>query len=147
MATARFDALWVHDGVLDARDYKTGQVWSDRVADDAQARLQAWVLAPLAEQLGLRVRIVFEHLAAEVLDDPEPFEPDAEDLAAIAEELRHEVESIRAEATFAGVADTEVCRRCRYRSICPDSAVEGVPMWPVVEPEPGGDDPACPSLG
>ncbi len=35
MATARFDALWVYDGVLDARDYKTGQVWSDRVADDA----------------------------------------------------------------------------------------------------------------
>jgi PD-(D/E)XK nuclease superfamily len=142
MATARFDALWVHDGVLDARDYKTGQVWSDRVADDAQARLQAWVLAPLAEQLGLRVRIVFEHLAAEVLEDPEPFEPDAEDLASIAEELRHQVESIRAQTTFAGVADTEVCRRCRYRSICPDSAVEGVPMWPVVEPEPGGDDPA-----
>ena len=31
MATARLDALWVHDGVLDARDYKTGRVWTDRV--------------------------------------------------------------------------------------------------------------------
>jgi PD-(D/E)XK nuclease superfamily len=135
MATARFDALWVHDGVLDARDYKTGQVWSDRVADDAQARLQAWVLAPVADALGLRLRIVFEHLAAEVVDDPEPFEPDADDLVAIGEELRHEVETIRAETTFAGVADPDVCHRCRYRSICPDSAVVGVPMWPVVEAE------------
>ena len=135
MATARLDALWVHDGVLDARDYKTGQVWSERVADDAQARLQAWVLAPLAEQLGLRLRITFEHLAAEVIDDPEPFEPDPDDLVAIGEELRHEVEAIRAEATFAGVGDPDVCHRCRYRSICPDSAVQGVPMWPVVEEE------------
>jgi len=24
MATARIDAIWVHDGILDARDYKTG---------------------------------------------------------------------------------------------------------------------------
>jgi hypothetical protein len=120
MATARFDALWAHDGILDARDYKTGQVWSERVAEDAQARLQAWVLAPLAEQLGLRMRIAFEHLAAEVVD-----------------------ESIRAEATFAGVGDPDVCHRCRYRSICPDSAVAGVPMWPVVEAE----DLAEPSLG
>jgi PD-(D/E)XK nuclease superfamily len=143
MATARFDALWAHDGVLDARDYKTGQVWSDRVAEDAQARLQAWVLAPLAGQLGLTLRIAFEHLAAEVVDDPEPFEPDAEDLVAIGEELRHEVEAIRREATFAGVADPDVCHRCRYRSICPDSAAPGVAMWPVVEAE----DPAEPSLG
>lgn len=135
MATARFDALWVHDGVLDARDYKTGQVWSDRVADDKQARLQAWVLAPLADARGLTLRITFEHLAAEVLDDPEPFEPDADDLRAIEEELRLEVAAIRETTEFAGAADTEVCRRCRYRSICPDSTVPGVPVWPTVEPE------------
>ena len=83
------------------------------------------MLAPLAEQLGLRLRIAFEHLAAEVVDDPEPFEPDADDLVAIGEELRHEVEAIRAEATFAGVGDPDVCHRCRYRSICPDSAAAG----------------------
>jgi len=135
MATARFDALWAHDGVLDARDYKTGQVWSDRVADDKQARLQAWVLAPLAEARGLTLRISFEHLAAEVVDDPEPFEPDADDLRAIAEELRLEVAAIRETTEFAGVADTEVCRRCRYRSICPDSTAPGVPVWPTVESE------------
>ena len=125
MATARFDALWAHDGVLDAHDYKTGQVWSDRVADDRQARLQAWVLAPLAEARGLTLRISFEHLAAEVLDDPEPFEPDADDLCAIEEELRLEVAAIRETTEFAGVADSEVCRRCRYRSICPDSPCRG----------------------
>jgi PD-(D/E)XK nuclease superfamily len=132
MASARIDALWRHDGYLAAHDYKTGQRWTDRVADDDQARLQAWVLEPLADALGLRVRVVFEHLAAEVLDDPEPFEPDDDDLAAIGDGLRRTVEAIRAETTFAGVADAEVCGRCRYRSICPDSAVEGAAMWPSV---------------
>jgi len=138
MATARIDALWVHDGVLDARDYKTGRVWSDRVADDAQGRFQAWVLAPLAEQLDLVLRIAFEHLATEVLDDPEPFEPDADDLLEIEHELRAEVVAIRSEEEFAGVADADVCHRCRYRSICPDSAVVGVPIWPLVEAEDDG---------
>jgi hypothetical protein len=135
MATARLDALWVHDGLLDARDYKTGQVWSDRVADDAQARLQAWVLAPLAEVHGLQLRVAFEHLNAEVVDDPEPFIPDADDLLAIETELRREVTEIRSEVAFAGVADPDVCHRCSYRSICPDSAVAGVPIWPVVDTE------------
>ena len=46
---------------------------------------------------GLRLRIAFEHLAAEVVDDPEPFEPDADDLLAIEEELRLEVAEIRTE--------------------------------------------------
>jgi hypothetical protein len=132
MAAARIDALWRHDGYLAAHDYKTGQRWTDRVADDDQARLQAWVLEPLADALGLRVRVVFEHLAAEVLDDPEPFEPDDDDLAAIGEELRRTVEAIKAETAFAGIADAEVCGRCRYRSICPDSTVEGAAMWPSV---------------
>jgi hypothetical protein len=137
MATARIDALWRHDGYLAAHDYKTGQRWSDRVADDAQARLQAWVLAPLAAELGLRIRVVFEHLSAEVVDDPEPFEPDDDDLAAIEEELRRAVETIRSETAFAGVADAEVCGRCRYRSICPDSAVLAESSWPKVVVENG----------
>ena len=29
MATARIDAVWIHDGLLDARDYKTGRLWHD----------------------------------------------------------------------------------------------------------------------
>ena len=84
---------------------------------------------------GSALRITFEHLATEVLDDPEPFEPDADDLRAIEDELRCEVVAIRSEVDFAGVADADVCHRCRYRSICPDSAVAGVPVWPVVEQE------------
>ena len=139
MATARLDALWVHDGVLDARDYKTGQVWSERVAEDAQARLQAWVLAPLAAARGLELRIAFEHLNAEVVDDPEPFFPDADDLAEIEVALRTTVTEIRNEVAFAGVADRDVCHRCRYRSICPDSAVAAVPIWPVVEADDAED--------
>jgi hypothetical protein len=135
MATARIDALWVHDGLLDARDFKSGQMWSDRVADDKQARLQAWILAPLADARGLQLRISFEHLAAEGPDDPEPFEPDADDLLAIEDELRREVAEIRSKTEFAGVADPDVCGRCRYRSICPDSATPGVPVWPTVDVE------------
>jgi hypothetical protein len=140
MATARLDALWVHDGLLDAHDYKTGRIWSDRVADDAQARLQAWVLAPLAEARGERLRITFEHLAVDVGEDPEPFEPDADDLAAIGEELHATVLEMRTETTWAGVADAEVCCRCRYRSICPSSAVAGVPVWPRVEDDTDPED-------
>ena len=133
LASARLDALWVHDGILDAHDYKTGRVWSERVADDAQARLQAWVLAPLAAREGLRLRITFEHLASEVAEDPDPFEPDADDLDAIEEEMRADVAAMWSEADFHGVADPEVCGRCRYRSVCPDSAAPGEAVWPRVE--------------
>jgi hypothetical protein len=135
MGTARIDALWMHDGMLDARDFKTGRVWSERVADDPQARLQAWVLAPLAAARGLRLRISFEHLAVDVVDDPETFEPDADDLVEIEAQLRREVTELRATTDFVGVADPDVCVRCRYRSICPDSATPGVPVWPTVSDE------------
>lgn len=136
MATARIDALWEHDGVLDARDYKTGRVWADVVAHDEQARLQAFVLAPRAAAEGLRLRITFEHLASEVVDDPVPFEPDDDDLQAIEEELRVVVAEIRTEV-FDGIGDPEVCVRCPYRSICPDSAAPSEPIWPAVT----GEDP------
>ena len=69
-----------YDDVLDAHDYKTGRAWDHRLSDDVQARVQAWVLAPLAHALGLRLRISFEYLSAEVTMQPAPFEPDAEDL-------------------------------------------------------------------
>ena len=45
MATARIDAIWVHDGLLDARDYKTGGSGTTRVADVPAAEVQAFVLA------------------------------------------------------------------------------------------------------
>ena len=131
MATARFDALWEHDGVLDARDYKTGAGRIDRVADDPKARVQAWVLAPMARECGLRLRLRYEQLAAEVDEDPEPFEPDDDELDSIEEELRSAVEDMRAEEAFTGVAEPDDCRHCAYRSICPDSAaVPAAPGWP-----------------
>src|SRR5262252_5300845 len=67
MATGRIDAVWIRDGLLDARDYKTGRYESDRVADDARARLQAWLLAPAAARRGLRLRVSYECLAAETV--------------------------------------------------------------------------------
>jgi hypothetical protein len=133
MASARIDALWKHDGVLDARDYKTGHAWDHRLSDDAQARVQAWVLAPLAHALGLRLRISFEYLSGDVTVAPEPFEPEPDDLDGIGDELRAIVGAMRAESEFAGVADPHVCGYCRFRSICPDSAARSEPVWPVVE--------------
>jgi hypothetical protein len=130
MATGRIDALWRHRGLLDARDYKTGRPFTERVADDPRARLQAWLLAPLARREGLRLRLRYEFLAAEVSDDPEPFEPDEDELAAIEEELRVVVAAMWGEQAFAGVADPALCDHCRYRSICPDSAAPGEPSWP-----------------
>jgi hypothetical protein len=138
MATGRIDAVWVHDGLLDARDYKTGRPYGERVAHDRRARLQAWLLAPVAARKGLGLRIQYEYLAAEVPDDPEPFEPDADDLEAIEEELRVVAEAICREREWPGVADAEVCGSCRYRSICPDSAVTAEPMWPAIDGN-GGD--------
>jgi hypothetical protein len=133
MVTGRIDAVWVHDGLLDARDYKTGRLYSDRVADDRRARLQAWLLAPLAARTGLRLRVHYEFLSSEVPEDPEPFEPDEDDLRVIEEELRIVAEAICREKEWRGVADADVCGRCRYRSICPDSATPSEPQWPRVE--------------
>jgi RecB family exonuclease len=142
IASARIDAAWVHDGLLDARDYKTGAVWHSRVADDARARLQAWVLAPIAERHGLRLRVRYEHLATEVDEDPDDWEPDADDLDAVEQELIALVARIRAETEWRGVADADICRWCRYRSICPDSAVRGPAAWPRVDDDTGLDETA-----
>ena len=94
--------------------------------------MQAWVLAPLAARLGARLRVTFEHLALEIDDDPEPFDPDDDDLAQIEDELRAATEAMRAETEFAGVGDRQVCARCGYRSICTDSAAPSEPVWPMV---------------
>lgn len=131
MATGRLDAAWIHDGLLDVRDYKTGRSSFERVADDPRARLQAWLTAPIAARNQLRIRVRYEQLAAEVDDDPDPFEPTAEDLDDIGEELRSVVSRIREEPTFAGVADEATCSRCRYRGVCPDAATAAEPAWPT----------------
>jgi hypothetical protein len=82
------------------------------------------------------LRVRYEHLAAEIVDDPEVWEPDADDLEAVEHKLVEVVTWMRDESAWGGVADPEVCRTCRYRSICPDSAATGVPMWPQVDGDP-----------
>ena len=136
LATARLDAVWLRGDVLEVRDYKTGQRVMESIRDDPRARLQAWVAAPRAAEHGARLRIRYEYLAAEVNDDPEPWEPDEEELEQLDVELREIVATMRANATkheWAGVADDEVCARCRYRSICPDSAAPAEPSWASIE--------------
>lgn len=132
LATARLDAVWVHDGLLDARDYKTGRVRTARVADDRRAWIQAWVLGKTAIDEGLRLRLRYEHLAAEIDEEPEPWELDAEELDALEERIRAEVVRMRGEPSFAGVADPATCQWCRYRSICRDSAARGEAQWPEI---------------
>jgi hypothetical protein len=132
MATARIDALWVHDGLLDARDYKTGRKWHDRVCDAPAAKVQAFVLGRAARRRGLRLRLRYEYLQPEVDDDPEPWEPDDEDLAVVEEELRVAVERMWSFDDWPGVGEADVCATCQYRSICRDSAAPSEPVWPVL---------------
>jgi hypothetical protein len=129
MAVARIDAVWVHDGLLDARDYKTGGRWHDRVADVPAAHVQVFVLAAAAARRGLRLRLRYEYLQAEVVEDPEAWEPDDDDLAAVEEELRAAVARMHDGGEWRGVRDADTCARCRFRSICRDSAVRGEPSW------------------
>jgi hypothetical protein len=131
MATARIDAVWVHDGLLDARDYKTGRLREERLGEDPSAKVQAFVLDQAARDRNLRLRLRYEYLSADVVDDPEPWEPDADDLAAIEEEIRTSVARMRTIDDWKGVADDR-CTRCAYRSICRDSAARSEPTWPVL---------------
>jgi hypothetical protein len=135
MATARIDAIWVHDGLLDARDYKTGRLWHERVADVPAAKVQAFVLDEAARKRGLRLRLRYEYLSADVLDDPDAWEPDPEDMLAVEEELRSVVERMRTNDEWQGVADAALCSHCAYRSICRDSVARGEPAWPVLATE------------
>ena len=135
MATSRLDAVWVHDGLLDVRDYKTGQRWYEQISEDPRAKVQAWTAARLADERGLRLRLRYEYLATEINDDPPAWDLESDDLAMIEEELRHSVEVINAESAWAGVGEESTCRACRYRSICPDSAVASEPLWPLVAEE------------
>ncbi len=120
MVTARVDAVWLHDGILDCRDYKTGMPRGERVVDDPAARVQAWLLARLATQHGARLRLRYEHLVIGLDDDPEPFEPDGDDIADIQREIGEVAAAIAASA-FRGVSDPLVCGRCAFNRACPDS--------------------------
>ncbi len=139
MATARIDAIWGFDDLVDVRDYKTGSLFISRVADDPRARLQAWILAHDRYLRGRRLRIRYEYLSPDVDEDPEPFEPTTDDLEAIEDRLRKEVASMWG-SDWRGRPDEGVCRRCAYRSICPDSAAPSLPSWPAPLPaEADGD--------
>ena len=140
MATARIDAIWVHDGILDARDYKTGRKFADRVVDMTAAHVQAYALAEHARSRGLRLRLRYEYLQPEIDEDPEPWELDDEGLEIVEEELRAAVERMWKQEDWRGVNDIEICRTCRYRSICRDSAAPGEPAWPVLSTDSGDSD-------
>lgn len=124
-ASGSIDALWVHDGYLDARDYKTGGGAGLPVGDDVRARVQAWLLAPLAEERRLRLRLRYEFLAPEVDEDPPPWDPEAEQLEQVGEELRKVVAEMRDEREFEGVGEPGICGTCEFRTICVDAAPEG----------------------
>ncbi len=135
MATARIDAIWIHDGLLDARDYKTGGLWCERVADDPRAHVQAWVLAQAAQRRSLRLRLRYEYLASEIDEDPEAWEPEADDLDAVEAQMTDLVAELwrrDADDDWRGVHDPAVCGRCRHRSLCVDSAAAAAIAWPAV---------------
>ncbi len=122
MVTGTIDAIWSHGGLLDARDYKCGMPQVASLRESAEARVQAWLLAPLADELGLQLRLRHEHLSPEATDDPDPFEPDGEDLEEITSELTGLGVAVGAERAWRGVSAESVCRTCSYRSVCPDVA-------------------------
>ena len=70
-----------------------------------------------------------------MLDDPDAWEPDPDDMLAVEEELRSVVERMRANDEWQGVAEAALCSHCAYRSICRDSAARGEPAWPVLATE------------
>jgi hypothetical protein len=132
MATARIDAIWIHDGLLDARDYKTGHLWHTRVCDVPAAKVQAYVLGAAAHRRGLRLRLRYEYLQPEIDEDPEPWDLDDDDLARVEEELRDAVARMWEIDDWVGVGEPDVCARCQFRSVCRDSAARGEPTWPVL---------------
>lgn len=120
VVTGRLDALWVRRdlGVLEVRDYKTGQPLQVPLSADPSARLQAWLAAPLAEELGLGLRLRYEQLGDEG-DESAPWDPDADDLAAIGAELRTAATQLAAGEVDWSTDSATVCEVCDYRPICP----------------------------
>jgi hypothetical protein len=90
-------------------------------------------LPPIVETIVSRGSMPSAMLAAPADDEPERFEPEADDLEAIGEELRLVAAAIRGadrEHAFLGVNDPDVCRWCEFRAICPDSATPADTTWP-----------------
>src|SRR5262249_50658515 len=106
-----------------------------QLSEDPRAQVQAWILGYDVERLGLRLRLRYEYLQPEADDDPDPWEPDVDDLHAIEDNLRAAVAGMGEEDEWKGENDPQTCGRCRYRSICRDSAARGEPSWPVLSSE------------
>ena len=110
MATARIDAVWVHDGLLDARDYKTGGKWHERVADDPAAKVQAFVLdARRSANAGCGFASATSTCSPRSTTTPIPGSSTTTTLAAIEEELRGAVARMRTNEDWQGVADAAIC--------------------------------------
>ena len=120
MVSARLDGVWMRDGLLDCRDYKTGKSAFSWVQDNIAARVQTFALWGLAQRLGLRLRLRYEHIG-DTADDPEPFEPDEDDIESIADEISTIASDI-AGSDFSGDPDPLVCVSCPYQLACPESA-------------------------
>jgi len=132
MLTARIDAIWEHDGMLDCRDYRTGAPRFDRLADDIGAQIQAIVLAPLARRRSLELRLRHEHLGESHIADPEFREPDDEEIESLRDRMRTiALEIVRSD--FTGTAEATTCQRCPYSRACPDSAAEALDEELVIE--------------
>ena len=108
MATARIDAVWVHDGMLDAARLQDRRSLATTPCADDPGREGAGVRArPGRTRRGLRLRLRYEYLQPEVDDDPEPWELDDDDLAAVEEELRAAVERMWADEEWRGVNEVD----------------------------------------
>ena len=140
MATARIDAIWVHDGFLDARDYKTGRQVHRRRRRHPRGPCAGVRAGGAGAGRGLRLRLRYEYLRPEVDEDPEPTSPTTSRWP-IDEELRAAVARSGRSDDWHGVGDVAVCGQCRFRSICPDSAAAGEPGWPVLSTDRGDRDP------
>ena len=133
------DALWVHDGVLDARDYKTGQVWSDqRRPTTARRGSRRGCSRRSPRRAGSGCGSRSSTSRPTCVEDPEPFEPDADDLRAIEEELRADGRARCAPRPTSRASPTPTCAdpAATARS-APTRPSPGVPVWPMVEAEDG----------
>lgn len=123
VVTGRLDAMWVVGGALEVRDYKTGKGPPTPLALDPAAQVQAWLAAPLAESMGLDLRVRYELLSPESDDDLAPWSPADEDLDAIGARLRAIAVRLGDGREVDSCESPAVCDRCEYRTVCPVRAL------------------------
>jgi len=77
------------------------------------------VLDEAARKRGLRLRLRYEYLSADVLDDSRLVGTGSDDMLAVEEEMRSVVERMRTNDEMAGRRRRALCSHCAYRSILP----------------------------